>query len=728
MKLNTWISTIGGALLLTCMVLPWTTASGQGVNLSVDEYQRLKADGNLPAEFHVAYSTLPPAAVKAGVGKKPAKGGQPKGGGGEVNGDCDCWIAPDDTYTLAMSPNDDQSSSQITLPFTFNLYGDLSNTCYINNNGNISFGAPYFTYSAEGFPSTNYVMVAAFWADVDTRGSGQVLYKITPTALYVNWVDVGYYSMQTDKLNNFQLIITDGTDPVIGVGNNVAFCYKDMQWTTGAASCGGGGTCTYNGQTYTCGGTGGFCGYPSTVGANRGNGTDFIQFTRNDHPGTDYDGPFGSADGVDWLDFKSFRFTTAVSTQNIPPIVNSNFLCDTVEVCMGELVNFDVTFLTPEDDQQIINTTADAPSIDNFASTVLNNGTNATINVQFIPQIADTGYHVVTFTGQDNGQDSLTSTVSIVLAVYYTPAPPPVIAGDTLSCEGQGVVLSAGSGYENYVWSNGYNGPVVLVGEGTYMCIATSGNCRLASNLITVYEVPNPDPVITGQLFSCGGTPATLGTTEQYAQYAWSNGEAGSNITVGTGSYFVTVTDDNGCAANSDTVNVLSANDPVAIITGCTSTVFPPSEVTFYSASTIDGGTIVDADWTINDTVPVVGSDSIMYEFTAPGTYAVTLAVTTADGCTDTVTCHQLVLPLEIEVPNVFSPNGDGKNDVLEFTGVEYFPGNHLRVFNRWGQPIYEASSYKNTWRASGVPEGTYFYVLKLPNGKEYTGHVTLLR
>ncbi|HNK42490.1 MAG TPA: gliding motility-associated C-terminal domain-containing protein, partial [Flavobacteriales bacterium] len=81
-----------------------------------------------------------------------------------------------------------------------------------------------------------------------------------------------------------------------------------------------------------------------------------------------------------------------------------------------------------------------------------------------------------------------------------------------------------------------------------------------------------------------------------------------------------------------------------------------------------------------------------------------------------------------IEVPNVFSPNGDGKNDVLEFTGVEYFPGNHLRVFNRWGQPIYEASSYKNTWRASGVPEGTYFYVLKLPNGKEYTGHVTLLR
>jgi len=705
---------LGGALLVASIAMPWTGAKGQGVNLSVDEYQRMKAEGRLPAEYHVAYTTLPAAGLKDGLGSKPkpAKGGQPKGGG-ETNGFCNCWIAPDDEYTLAMSPNDDGSSSLIALPFSFNLYGDQYTTCYINNNGNVSFGTPYGTFTASGFPSADYVMVAPFWADVDTRGGGQVLYRITPTALYVNWVDVGYYSMMYDKLDNFQLIITDGTDPVIGIGNNVAFCYRDMQWTTGAAS----------------GGVNGFGGTPSTTGANRGNGTDFIQFTRNDHEGVDYDGPFGAADGVSWLDYKSFRFTTAVSTQNIPPIVNSNFLCDTVEVCMGELVDFDVAFLTPEDDQLIINTTADAPSIDNFASTVTNNGTNATINVQFIPQIADTGYHVVTFTGQDNGEDSLTSTVTIVLAVYYTPAPPPVITGDTLSCEDQGVVLSAGSGYEDYVWSNGYNGPVVLVGPGTYMCIATSGNCRLASNTITVYEVPNPDPVITGApLFSCGGTPATLGTTENYPTYQWSNGSDASSVTVGTGSYFVTVTDANGCSANSDTVSVLSANDPVAIITGCSGSVFPPSDVTLYSASTIDGGVITDENWTINDSIPVAGSDSILYHFTEPGTYTITLTVTTADGCTGTTTCQQVVLPLEIEVPNVFSPNGDGKNDALEFTGVEYYPGNSLQVYNRWGQPVYEASSYRNNWRASGVPEGTYYYVLKLPNGKEYTGHVTLLR
>jgi gliding motility-associated-like protein len=700
----------------TALVVAATAMNAQSTVLSVEEYQQMKAGGTLPSAYTVRYSTLPAEGVKPAKGK-PHSGGQPKGGGS--NGFCNCWIEPDNDYALAMGPNDDFSSSLITLPFQFNLYGQLYTTCYINNNGNVSFDTPYGTFSASPFPTAGFAMVAPFWADVDTRGEdgnglngGTVKYKTTPTAMFVNWTDVGYYSMQTDKHNSFQLIITDGTDPVIGVGNNVAFCYRDMEWTTGAASQG----------------VGGFGGIPSTVGANEGNGTDFIQFTRNDHDGVDYDGPFGNADGVSWLDYKSFRFTTAVSTQNIPPIINSNFLCDTVEVCMGELVNFNVTFLTPEEDQLIISTSATAPTIDNFASTVTNNGTNATINVQFIPLLADTGFHVVTFTGQDNGADSLESTVSIVLAVYYTPAPPPVITGDTIACEGQGVVLNAGSGYDDYIWTNGYFGPTVLVGPGSYMCLATSGNCRLASNQITVYGVPNPEPDITGQLFSCGGTPATLGTDEDYPQYLWSNGSTADVITVGTGSYFVTVTDANGCFANSDTVNVVSANDPAAGIgSNSPSSVFPPSSVTYYDISTIDGSTIVNSSWYI-DSVPVAGSDSISFLFDTPGTYNIMLTVTTADGCTSTITYQQIVVPLEIEVPNVFSPNGDGQNDALVFTGAEYYPGNKLSVYNRWGQPIYETTSYRNNWRAPNVSEGTYFYVLKLPNGKEYTGHVTLLR
>ncbi|MFZ1658062.1 MAG: nidogen-like domain-containing protein, partial [Flavobacteriales bacterium] len=150
---------------------------------------------------------------------------------------CACWIEPDSTYTLALEPNDDGSTAAIELPFTFSLYGEDYTSCYINNNGNVSFVDPYPTFSSTPFPNNTYVMVAPFWADVDTRADsgatpGTLMYRLTPHALYVNWSAVGYYSMESDKLNTFQLIISDGTDPVIPGGNNVSFCYGSMQWTT----------------------------------------------------------------------------------------------------------------------------------------------------------------------------------------------------------------------------------------------------------------------------------------------------------------------------------------------------------------------------------------------------------------------------------------------------------------------------------------------------------------
>ena len=125
---------------------------------------------------------------------------------------------------------------------------------------------------------------------------------MTPTAVYINWEDVGYYSMHGDKLNTFQLIITNGSDPVIQ-GGNVAFCYQDMEWTTGDASSG----------------VNGFYGTPATCGANSGDGIAYFLISYFDHAGGSFDGPQGSPDGIDWLDNKSFAFD-ASNTGNIPPI------------------------------------------------------------------------------------------------------------------------------------------------------------------------------------------------------------------------------------------------------------------------------------------------------------------------------------------------------------------------------------------------------------------------
>jgi hypothetical protein len=190
------------------------------------------------------------------------------------------------TFALAMGPNDDGYTAEIPLGFSFDLYGVTYNSVFINNNGNLSFGAPFFQFTSTGFPVQGFPMVAPFWADVDTRSAnGQVWYKITDNTLIVIWDIVGYFNQHGDKRNTFEVAISDGTNTTMGLGNNLCFSYGNMQWTTGDAS----------------GGVGGFGGVPATVGANRGNGEDSFQIGRFVHRGTDYDGPFGSNDGVDYL-------------------------------------------------------------------------------------------------------------------------------------------------------------------------------------------------------------------------------------------------------------------------------------------------------------------------------------------------------------------------------------------------------------------------------------------
>lgn len=309
---------------------------------------------------------------------------------------------PNDEYR-----NDDGSSPNITLPFNFCFYGQNMNSAYINNNGNISFGASYGTFTSNPFPDPTFIMVAPFWADVDTRGagSGVVYYKLTPTYLIVRWQTVGYYALYDDKLNDFQLIITDGSDPILPAGNNVSFCYGDMQWTTGDAS----------------NGVNGFGGNPATVGVNRGNGTDYIQIGRFDAPGTAYDGPFGAADQVSWLDNQTFYFNVCNngSGNNLPPIINSDDVCDTLWICVGDTLDLDAIFLAPEQGQ---GTTITMTTTSTGLNVVTNTGGNpATISAEFVGSVSNLGVNVINVTGTDNGTPPAATSSTISVAVVNTP-------------------------------------------------------------------------------------------------------------------------------------------------------------------------------------------------------------------------------------------------------------------------------------------------------------------
>lgn len=85
-----------------------------------------------------------------------------------------------------------------------------------------------------------------------------------------------------------------------------------------------------------------------------------------------------------------------------------------------------------------------------------------------------------------------------------------------------------------------------------------------------------------------------------------------------------------------------------------------------------------------------------------------------------------------LRIPNAFSPNGDGLNDVFEITGLELFEENELFIFNRWGAEVYQMRNYRNTWNGGTLNEGTYYYVLriKMETGKMETfkGYVTLIK
>jgi len=85
----------------------------------------------------------------------------------------------------------------------------------------------------------------------------------------------------------------------------------------------------------------------------------------------------------------------------------------------------------------------------------------------------------------------------------------------------------------------------------------------------------------------------------------------------------------------------------------------------------------------------------------------------------------------EIFIPNVITPNGDGKNDRFVIPNLGKYPGTSLFIYNRWGNMVYQSKNYDNKWDGNGLNEGTYYYILKLntPTGiHDYKGWIELLR
>ena len=96
--------------------------------------------------------------------------------------------------------------------------------------------------------------------------------------------------------------------------------------------------------------------------------------------------------------------------------------------------------------------------------------------------------------------------------------------------------------------------------------------------------------------------------------------------------------------------------------------------------------------------------------------------------------------PSCLKIYNLFSPNGDGINDVFRIDCIEKYPDNTLEVFNRYGNTVFRQKGYDNTWQGESnvkntisrngqLPAGTYYYVLSLGNGtRPVTGWLFIMR
>jgi gliding motility-associated-like protein len=94
---------------------------------------------------------------------------------------------------------------------------------------------------------------------------------------------------------------------------------------------------------------------------------------------------------------------------------------------------------------------------------------------------------------------------------------------------------------------------------------------------------------------------------------------------------------------------------------------------------------------------------------------------------------------LSLSIPDAFSPNGDGINDVFMIRNIERYPNNRLTIVNRWGDVVYQELEYKNNWdgnasaggvaRTETLPAGTYYYIFEPGHGeKPMSGYVYLNR
>lgn len=284
-------------------------------------------------------------------------------------------------------------------------------------------------------------------------------------------------------------------------------------------------------------------------------------------------------------------------------------------------------------------------------------------------------------------------------------------------------------------------------GVGTSTVIYTiPGGCGAAD---TTTVLINPLPVVSFTADQTSGCEPLLvnftNTTVGSVDCFWDFGAAGTSIdcagpamSFSPGAYDVslTITDANGCINTMNSPGMINSYAyPTAGFTfGPQPTTVINPTIEFLNTSS-GGATYV---WDFAGLDQSNGYDA-SYTFPDTGVYNVELLVTSAEGCSDSITYPVLIGPeLLVFVPNAFSPDGDGRNDIFLPSVQGHIDGSYkLLVFDRWGSVVFESQQTNNGWdgmvgnRMATNDVFVWTIVVKSETTKlekEYKGHVTVLR
>ncbi|MHA6250231.1 Ig-like domain-containing protein [Pontibacter sp. CAU 1760] len=264
--------------------------------------------------------------------------------------------------------------------------------------------------------------------------------------------------------------------------------------------------------------------------------------------------------------------------------------------------------------------------------------------------------------------------------------------------------------------------------------VVTSESCNaLVSASLQIMVTPLPEtPLAAAVVNICSGESATLTAQGRGGRLEWfASASGGTLLQVGgsfrtpalthTTSYYVQEVSQS-CASVRQRVEVkvtenkLYAGEDVTVVKGRKAQLNASGGLTY--------------SW-----LPATGMDNpnIANPLVTPETTTVyTVTATTAEGCTFTDEVVVTVLPF-ISIPNTFTPNRDGINDLWEIENITKYQQCRVKVFNQWGNMVFQSEGYKEPWdgRFNGreLPTATYYYIIELgQNEKPLSGSITIVK